>query len=229
MEKRKYLFIIILSSVLIITCILLGLYYVIKPSVTYSDPTKKIIFTALEHDTYSQQIPQVNLDGDDIKAINDNILLFVEDFYGEEGVFIGYDYSKNGTVLSLLVTIINKNVIESPEVLFTSYHVSLKDNRIISDEELMIKNGSSIAYVEGLVDDAFLDYYIQSDISNYCDLDCFRKDLRNYYHFNSDVSLYVVDGEIRAYISLHERMEYLVYQHFAEKGYFLKVGDALVW
>ena len=226
--KNKYFFFIALAVAFIIFLIILGIYYVKRPLITYKDSTKDIVFTSNKHDTYSQEIPQVNLDGDDIQAINDNILLFVEGYYGREGVSIGYDYSKNGTILSLLVTIIAKDVIESPEILFTSYHISLKDNRMISDEELLLMNDFSISDVEKLVDGAFFEYYYQNDISRYCDLDCFHNELSNYYHFNPDVSLYIVDGEIRAYISLHERMEYLAYQYFSDKNYYLRVGDALV-
>ena len=179
--KNKYFFLIALVVLFIIFLFSLGIYYFQKPLITYKDSKENIIFTLKKHDVYSQNVPQVNLVGDDIQAINDNIILFVEDYYGKDGVSIGYDYSKNGTVLSLLVTIISKNVIESPEILFTSYHISLKDNRIISDEELLLKNGFSISDVEKLVDDAFLEYYFQSDISRYCDLDCFRNDLGKYY------------------------------------------------
>lgn len=227
--KNKYFFFIVLVVLFIAFLISLGIYYVQKPLIVYKDSTKNVIFTSKKHEIYSQEVPQVNLVGNDIQAINDNIILFVEDYYGKNGVSIGYDYSKNGTVLSLLVTIISKNAIESPEVLFTSYHISLKDNRIISDEELLLKNGFSISDVEKLVDDAFLEYYFQSDISRYCDLDCFHNDLGKYYQFNPDVSLYVIDGEIRAYVSLHERMEYLAYQYFYNRNYYLRVGDALVW
>ena len=176
--KKNYLLIVI-SFLLFILIICYGIYNFSSNKIKLKDKSKDIIYDISEYSSYKQNVPYVNLVGSDIDLINDNISLFIKDYYGNQNISIGYDYYKSGTIISILVTIIDKNTIGVPEVLFTNYFISLKDNTIISNEEILNMMSLDSDIVKDMVSATFLDFYNSNDIHNYCDDKCFKDSLNS--------------------------------------------------
>lgn len=221
---KKYLSIIICIIFLIII-VLYGLFLFSTDNIKYEDNNKDIVYDISEYSSNNQNLAYVNLVGEDIKLINDNIKLFVEDYYGLDNVYIGYDYNKTGSILSLLITIIDKNTNTTPVILFTSYFINLKNNTIVSDIDILKMNGYKSNKLKNTINSTFNDFYKNSDINKYCDINCFNSGLSTYYDYDKDVSLYMVNNELRGYISIHENIEYILYSYLEDKDFYIKVGD----
>ena len=211
-----------------ITCIIFIAFYWIYQSnhnhISYVYSDKNIVYD-LENDNDIQMIPQINLVGDDVDFINQEIVSFLEPYYFKENVVINYDYMVDGAILSLLVYVCDYNQMTIPEILFKSYHIDLVHNTLLTDEELLNQISLSNSDLEVIVDNGFTDYYNQSDIQDYCDYDCFIKDRVGYYSFSDDVHLFLKNHKLYAYISIHPKMEFVLYSYFMEHNFSLEVGD----
>lgn len=219
-ERLFFLFACILG---IFVIILFGIYQFNKNSIRYIYPKKSIIYTSSKSD--NKNIPFINLRGTSIEQVNQNISDFVGKYINDSDIFIDYQYQKNGTILSLLITVIQYQTIGVPEVLFQSYHIDLTNNQFITNQDLLEYVHQNSNTLQERMNRFFLDYYHDSEISGFCDEVCFFDDLNNYYDFNRDVTLFLQDGKLMAYLSIHEKMEFMEYQFFKERNYSTKVGD----
>ena len=217
----------ILLFICIISIIFIAFYWIYQNNhnrISYIYSDKDIVYE-IEDNNDKQLIPQINLMGDDVSFVNQEIISFLEYYYDDENVLINYDYTVDGAILSLLVYVCDYNQMTIPEILFKSYHIDLVHNTVLSDEELLRQASLTNSSLEAIVENGFIDYYNQSDIRKYCDYDCFMKDRNGYFIFSDDVHLFLKNHKLYAYLSIHPKMEFIEYSYFMENDFSLEVGD----
>ena len=222
--RRYYITLLFACIFSILFFIIFGIYQFQGGKISYEDDSYEIVYNR-SFSTENQHIPYVNLVGDDISFINQEIATFVDPYFEKEDVLIRYDYTLQGVILSLIVSISDYNTTPIPEVLFQTYTIDLSKNQYISDEELLKYVSLTPAEFEQQLNNWFLEYHQQSEMISFCDFECFQKNRSSYYQYPDDIHLFVRDNKVYAYLSIHPKMEYLEYQFFEENGFSREVGD----
>ena len=217
----------ILFGGIIVFIILILLYGILlltnKTELNLQDKNKDIIYDKVNNK--NKKIPYVNLVGEDINKINENIDLFVKDYLNENNSNVSYEYNKNGNILSILIRIIYYNGVDAPEIKFTSYNILLNDSYLISDDELFKLINSNKGEVNKIIENSFIDYYNESEIRKNLSYQDFIKYRDYYFNIDKDVSYYIDNNKIYGYININKGMDYSEYEYFQDLSFKVLVGD----
>jgi len=217
----------ILFGGIIVFIILILLYGILlltnKTELNLQDKNKDIIYDKVNNK--NKKIPYVNLVGEDINKINENIDLFVKDYLNENNSNVSYEYNKNGNILSILIRIIYYNGVDAPEIKFTSYNILLNDSYLISDDELFTLINSNKGEVNKIIENSFIDYYNESEICKNLSYQDFIKYRDYYFNIDKDVSYYIDNNKIYGYININKGMDYSEYEYFQDLSFKVLVGD----
>lgn len=217
----------ILFGGIIVFIILILLYGILlltnKTELNLQDKNKDIIYDKVNNK--NKKIPYVNLVGEDINKINENIDLFVKDYLNENNSNVSYEYNKNGNILSILIRIIYYNGVDAPEIKFTSYNILLNDSYLISDDELFTLINSNKGEVNKIIENSFIDYYNESEIRKNLSYQDFIKYRDYYFNIDKDVSYYIDNNKIYGYININKGMDYSEYEYFQDLSFKVLVGD----
>lgn len=208
MNNRKSGLIFIISVfVVVILLIVYGFNYKNNDNFNYKkiDKSKYLIYTVEKRNSgdYHQFIPFINVVGDNVKLINDNIAEYIESFTNEN-TCITYEYSLSGNVLSLIIKVEDHSYADSANVLyFRSYNYNIRQDSLLSNEEVL-------GYFDITVNDALdrfnsklNEYYnnLKSNnlISSYnCDFNCFCNS-RGFTKTLDDAEFFVKEGKLFVY------------------------------
>lgn len=201
---------IIVVSIGIISIVLIVVYFFMNNhGVDYSkykiDKTKTIVYTIdskVDKDIYKKEKPYLNINSSLAKDINTEIDELVSDLYDKEYSSISYNYEINGNVLSLLVKMIDYKGEYGPEPYFVSYNYNLKDNYLLSNDELLGLFNYDYNDVEYSIEKGFNKYYSDLLKKGYynddeCDYECFL-DFHGVEEYLDDVVLYIDRGKLYA-------------------------------
>ena len=217
----------ILFGGIIVFIILILLYGILlltnKTELNLQDKNKDIIYDKVNNK--NKKIPYVNLVGEDINKINENIDLFVKDYLNENNSNVSYEYNKNGNILSILIRIIYYNGVDAPEIKFTSYNILLNDSYLISDDELFTLINSNKGEVNKIIENSFIDYYNESEIRKNLSYQDFIKYRDYYFNIDKDISYYIDNNKIYGYININKGMDYSEYEYFQDLSFKVLVGD----
>ena len=220
MNKKLFLGVII---IFIIFIIIYGFISNKSFVINKQDNSKDIIYEKLNDK--NKHIPFINLVGEDIDKVNDNIDLFVNYYLNDESVNIDYDYNKNGNILSILVRIIDPKTADSPEIKFTSYNIILNNSSLISDDELFSIFNSNSDEINKIIENSFIDFYNNNEINKSISYNDYLKYRNNYFNYNKDISYYIDKGKIYGYLNINSGIDYSEYDYFMNKDFRVLVGD----
>lgn len=139
---------------------------------------KDYVFTSIEQNK-NTKCPNININSDEIDKINNEI---IEKYYlviTNKSNKMDYKYSINNNVLSLIITVTNKdaeNDIEKKE--FISYNIDLNTKKMLKNDELLKMynlsqseiNNKVYAELRKAYEEEAKDFYIES---GECDYDCY--------------------------------------------------------
>lgn len=194
-----------------------------RVEINLRDKNKDIIYDKVNKKDI--KVPYVNLYGEDIDKINNNIDLFVKDYIDDRYSNITYNYNKNGNILSLIIRIINYNGVDSPEIKFTSYNILLDNSKLISDEELFTLVNSNKNEINKIIENSFIEFFNNSEIRKSIDYDDYINYREYYFEYNKDTSYYIDNYKIYGYININSGIDYSEYEYYLNKDFRVLVGD----
>lgn len=179
-----------------------------------------LIYTKYEktNTNYPKHIPYVNIKGEVIKQVNEDIDLFADDFKNTDRCILLYEYDISGIILSIVLKAVNYNVEYAPEVYFRSYNINLNTLEVISDAALLDFFNTNTANTESMIENKFRSYYQDIVSEEYyqadeCTYECFLN-YRNVQNYMDNISYYVKDGNLIAY------KPFVFYSIYGEEDYF---------
>ncbi len=162
------------------------------------DKSKEIVYTIYSSDKYEQSIPYINIDGDIVDSINENIIVNTSEYIDKDTCAIYYDYSISNDILSLIVMIFNY------DIKFISYNINLKDKSYIEVDDLLDSYNITINEVDKRLNSSLLNNYNKLSDNNkkLCDFNCFKKRRGMDLIDSSLYSFYVENGNLYVYIPI---------------------------
>jgi hypothetical protein len=220
---------IIIGGGLALILILIVVFYIRKQYDNYNyikvNKNNYIVYTSKSTKTgiYSRNIPYLNLKTDNAKSINKDISSFLKEYKDNKMCTISYEYSINGEVLSLIIKVIDYDTDFVPETYFRGYNYNLREDRILSDSEVLGLFNTDESVVENIIETKLEGYYDEIlDLEYYdekeCDFECFLK-YREIDDYLDNVVYYIDKGSLMAYkpfvfYSIYGEEEYFKEDHF---------------
>jgi len=201
-EQKRTKKIIILLVVLITATIAL---FLLK---NYMDKDNKILNAKdyiIEKETeYSKDetkglLPLINLKGNEIEKINNEILgLYYGIAYKEYDIF-KYEYNLHDDILSLLITITIVDDSEYGKIEYHSYNINVKDNKVLNNNELIESLDISNVKLKNEIENRLKKYYSMDSLNSNNSYEEYKETLG--YDFKN-VYLYINENKLYAYITL---------------------------
>ena len=167
------------------------------------DRNKYIVYTkeTRKKEYYIQDVPFINIKGENIEIINDDIYNFLENF-NKENIEISYEYSINGIILSLVLKVEDHTKADNAVVTnFRSYNINMDTLELLSNPKVLNYFNISEQEVNNIIENYINDYYnelVNNNIldQNECNYNCFlnRRDIKSNYIDN--ISYYIRDGKL---------------------------------
>ena len=213
--------------VLIILIILLGWYYLYKNYYNNYNYIKKDIDqylvytkrTTTNNQNLKNEIPEINIDSQDANLVNETIETYASSFLKNKDNVMVYDSQLNGQVLSVLLKMLDYSGGYSfPDVSFHTYNFNLKDQTLMSDEEVLSLFNITEDTVRKKIQEQFEFFYNDEVEKNYivpqeCDYECFLT-WRNIEDYMDSVYYYIENGKLYAY------RPFTIYSVYGEEEYF---------
>ena len=197
--------IVIASSIIVLAVIILSIFMNSRNNMKIykSEP---FVYTKKTHqhdDTFSSELPYININSSEIGEINDSL---INDYYeiiefGEK--MMKYNYYLNDNILSLIVEKYYLDAPDSaPDVII--YNVDIKEGIVLDDEQLLEKYDVSKYDVTEVISKKIKEYYdyeiSNGYIDNSCDFDCYLSNTNSLPYDECDY--YVKDNTLYAYKNL---------------------------
>ena len=197
------------------------------------DKTKDIVYTTYKSDLYTQEIPYINIQGEDILKVNEDIQSYTSSFKNNKYSKIKYEY-ENGTgfdnLLSLIITMKYSNN-NKERLYYASYNIDTKNKRQISNNDLLKAYGINKNDVDNILKEKFEEFYADEISNEYfkkeeCNFSCYM-DLRNIYSIEDiDYSYYVDNnGNLKLYLPFNEDSIYNEQNYFSEGDHVFEIKD----
>ena len=232
-ENKKKLLII---SVILLVVIIIVTYIYRQNKLNYNyikqDKNNYLVYTKLSASTneYTKEVPFVNIKSTVIDKVNEDIVLFSQDFYEAEKCSITYEYEINGIILSLILKAVDNEKEYSPLVYARTYNINLNTQEVISDEALLNYYQTTEEEVEKKIEEQFKEYYNEILEEGYmvkeeCNYKCFLgwREVENYL---DDVHYYIKNGNLTAYRPFIYYSIYKEEDYFKEKNFSFTIAKA---
>lgn len=189
---------------IIILGILIGLLIIFGIINLFS---KKTYISTLKSRNNSK-LPYININSEDIKELNARL----EEQYNEiielnNNSNMTYEYSKNGNILSILVTRnieLDYDYIMEEE--YDTYNIDLKTNEFLGNDDIVELYKLDKDEIESkIVSDLMEQYNYEVDkgyiVTQECDINCYLED-KEYFSIDDNLNLYVKKGKVYGYLNI---------------------------
>ncbi len=168
------------------------------------------------------KIPVINIENENIKKVNSEIIELYEFYVLEKGNKFSYKYSVSEDILSLLITL-KSEVLGNTYLNYKSYIIDLGKLDVMSTEEILNKFNVDKDDLNYFLINKFLNYYtdmVDKKIlsKNECDFDCFIKQC-NFEDFMEANSYYVNKNHLEVYKFFNIYNEYDYDSYFTEDSF----------
>ena len=156
-----------------------------------------------EDESYSILVPYINIKGEVVEAINQDIDLFLGEFLSSKHSNISYEYEINGIILSIVVKVIDYDTNYAPQPYFRGYNINLDTLELISNESLLDFFNINMDIVSTKISAQLLSYYNELVYEKYfqedeCNYSCFLK-YRGIDNVLDNITFYVKNGKLVVY------------------------------
>lgn len=223
LDNNKKILIVVSLAVILIVGIILYVYFKNENSGFKNikeNEDKELVYTinSKKNKDFFIDVPYINIKGDYIKSVNEDINSYVEEFINEEMVRLTYEYEINGKVLSLVIKVANYNTDDVPEIYFKTYNVNLDTLVLLSDDYLLRIYNTNYESVKEIIEKRFQYFYKDLIEQEYfdeeeCEYECFLEN-RGVEDYMDDVSYYIEGGKLVAY------KPFVFYSIIGEENYF---------
>lgn len=219
-KKNNYIYY-ILGSIIIFSVIVLLFYKkteVFDTSAILLDQTKPVIYEAYK--TENNIFPVINLQGEDIKRINKEIM----DLSDTKNKASNFEYMYNVSKDTLSLLIINNIYVDNVKhINYKSYIIDLNTLRELTNEEIYNKFEIDEETLRIFVSSKFLNYYADLIDAGYvdgnkCDFECFIYNC-NFQDYLEDNSFYIEDNHLILYKYFNTYNKYNYDAFFTDESY----------
>ena len=219
MNYKNYFIIII---ILIILISLYGLFLLTNKSLNLRDNNNDIIYSVIDEN--NKKVPNINLKGNNIDLINEDINNFVKEDLNNNSD-ISYKYNKYGNILSLLVRITIPSSSNAPIIKFKSYNIIINKSTLIDNDELFLQSNTDKTNVDAIIINHFIDFYNDSEVRNIIKYEDYISYRSNYFDINNDINYFIDNNKLYAYLNINNGMDYEEYEYLKNNDYRVEVGD----
>ena len=183
------------------------------------DKTKYIVYTkeTRNKEYYIQDIPVINLKGETINVINNDIETYLEEF-NKENIEISYEYNINGIVLSLVLKVEDHSLADKATITnFRSYNIKMNSLELLSNYSVLSYFNITEEEVSKVIENDLKNYYEElvnnKNINrNECNYECFISNRDISSNYLKDTNYYIRDGKLivfkpTTFIPLYEKEE----------------------
>ena len=216
----------LIAVVLIIMILVMAYYRYTRTNYNYlkQDKSEYLVYTLYDNEasTYRIQVPYINVKHENIKDANSKIQQLGNKYSNLKKSIFNYEYSLNGTILSILVKASSYNSV-IPEIEFLAYNINLSTGEIITDDVLLSYYSVNDQIVGKKIENQLKKYYSEVVKQGYmssreCDFKCFLA-VRNIDNYLDNVEYYIDDGILYAYkpfltTSIYGEENYFKEEHF---------------
>ena len=126
---------------------------------------------------YIQKIPYINIKGENISIINNDINNYLSNFKNNN-TSIDYEYSINGIVLSIIIKVEDHSIEVATTPYFRSYNINLNTSELLSNEAILNELNITEEEVKNKINEKLKYYYKDISKKEYfdvreCDYECF--------------------------------------------------------
>jgi len=184
-----------------------------------------LIYTSYYDDRneYVKEVPYINIRGEQITEINNQIEAFSTKYTNLNRAIITYDYSITGQILSVIVKAINYETNYASEAEFISYNINLKNQQVYTSQDVLDLYNINAGYVSDRIKNQLQQYHQDIIKEKYyslqqCNFTCFLK-WRNIEDYTKGIAYYISDGKLYVYkpfvfASIFGEEEYFKDKHF---------------
>ena len=171
------------------------------------------------HKSNDTIIPSINIKGEEVRKVNQEILEKAEQFLKNEENVITYSHHINGDVLSIAMIYIDYTTKYYPDFSSDVYNINIREKTLLTDEDILNMYQVTSAQVEGVVEGRFSEFYqdllSKKILDGECNYDCFLsfRKIENE-NYTKDSHLYVKQG------NLYVVKAFPIYSPFSEEDYF---------
>ena len=155
--------------------------------------------TEYSKDEYKGKLPLINLKGDEIEKINEEIINNYFDVANNELDIYQYEYHMYKDILSLFITITKVDDSEYGNINYYSYNINTKTNKRLTKEELIKYLKINEKDITSVINNRLQDYYIKDSLNKEKSIEEY-KNIINYKYEN--MSLIIKENNLYGYISL---------------------------
>lgn len=220
-DMKKYLPAAI-GTILIVALILYNYYIENYQNYNYikKDKSQSLVYMKYNNNSekYPIQVPYINIDSEQIDAVNDEIDRLIQSYVQKEKNVITYEYDINGIILSLVIKMINNNTGYAPTISFKTYNINLDRQIIVLDQDLLELYQVNTQDVEEKIKETFEAHYLNEVEQGYlipqeCDYTCFLE-YREVENYLENVQYFVKKGQLIAY------KPFIAHSIYGEENYF---------
>lgn len=219
-DNRNYIYYILVT--ILIVCLSYLIFYeqpqVYDTSKVLLDSTKPIVYEAYK--TENNIFPVINLQGEDIKKINKEIV----ELYDTKNNISNFQYMYNISKDTLSILIINNIYIDNVKhINYKSYIVDLNTMKELNNEEIYRKFEIDEETLRVFISSKFLNFYADMLDKNYvdgnkCDFECFIFNC-NFQDYLEDNAFYIEDNHLILYKFFNTHNKYNYDSFFNDDSY----------
>ncbi len=212
--------------IVIITFLLVvfNVYFYINRSTINTDyysikETNNLIVYTRYTKTYKEittTVPYINLKKDIIGNLNEDIREMANNYLKNNENVITYDYKISGDILSVVMQI-NCYDEALPQVIFRTYNINLKEERMLSDSDILDLYGIEESFVSDKIKERFEDFFKDERdkkiFDEECDYKCFLY-MRGIDNYTDNIYYYIEDAKLYVY------KEFNIYSIYNEEKYY---------
>lgn len=184
-----------------------------------------LIYTSYYDDRneYVKEVPYINIRGEQITEINNQIETFSTKYTNLNRAIITYDYSITGQILSVIIKAINYETNYASEAEFISFNINLKNQQVYTNQDVLDLYNINAGYVSDRIKNQLQQYHKDIIKEKYyslqqCNFTCFLK-WRNIEDYTKGIAYYISDGKLYVYkpfvfASIFGEEEYFKDKHF---------------
>lgn len=176
-----------------------------------------------DRNEYIKEVPYINIKGEQITEVNNQIETFSTKYTNLSRAIITYDYSITGQILSVIIKAINYETNYASEAEFISYNINLKTQQVYTNQEILDLYNINAGYVSDRIKNQLQQYHKDIIKEKYyslqqCNFTCFLK-WRNIEDYSKGIAYYISAGKLYVYkpfvfASIFGEEEYFKDKHF---------------
>jgi len=230
MKKKKrvdYKNYIVIIVALIVLIVIFGIYKLMNSNKNpILDKSKEIVYLYYSNEDFNHYVPAANIKNVS-NNINTSINEFVNPYLDKEYVSINYHYNISGNMLALLITITDYSREGTPNYIFKSFIVNLKELKVLDNDQILHLFNISTDKVVELLDNQFREYYKEEKnkgiISKDISYEMYLKS-HEIYDFNNQITFDIVDSGLEIYLDFNELADIETEYYFKEIGHVFYYG-----